>query len=95
MPSPKINHPPEVYEAIIRECGRSPKPLRYSLFASIMLRQHGRDYPGLEPRYYEIYYVAGHQRGEHDAVQLYQYALNHGETRAPSAPVMAEYPPSS
>lgn len=26
IPKPKIDHPPEVYEAIIRECGR--KPLR-------------------------------------------------------------------
>ncbi len=74
--------------------GYEGKPLRFALFAAVMLRQHGPAYPGLEPGYYETYYVAGHRRGEEDAVQLYQYALDHGETRAPGAPVMAEHPPS-
>ena len=68
--------------------GYTGHPLRFSVFAQIMRRELGCDYPGLEPRYYESYYVGGHMRGENELVAQAAYALDHGETRPPVAPFL-------
>ena len=68
--------------------GYSNRPLRFSAFHQIMRRKTGNDYPGLDPRYYESYYVGGHKRGEEEAIAQAAYALDHGESRAPNAPLL-------
>ena len=57
----------------------------------LMRRELGREYPGLQPGCYESHYVAGHLRGEGDVVRLGEYALGHGESRGPKAPLMVQH----
>ena len=68
--------------------GYAGRPLRLSVFAQLMRSEMRRDYPGLNPCYYESRYVGGHMRGENGAVAQAAYALDHGESRPPFAPFL-------
>ena len=68
--------------------GYAGRPLCLSVFAQLMRTKMGRYYPGLDPRYYESYYVGGHLRGENGVMTQAAYALDHGESRPPFAPFL-------
>ena len=68
--------------------GYSGRALEFPTFHRVMQKEWGQDYPGLDPRYYESYYVGGHMRGESEAVAQAAYALDHGESRPPFAPLL-------
>ena len=70
--------------------GYHNRPLRFSAFHEIMRREWAAHYLDLDPRYYESYYVGGHMRGENDALAQGAYAIEHGESRAPNAPVLRQ-----